>query len=367
MYHPSMETSEATPRGRRTGSRGPAPAGAVNLRDVAAHAGVSPATASRVFGGSSKVHDATRERVLASAHELGYVVNGLARAMQGRGTRTVAFVVRAMIGPTFAAVAAGAEHVAGSNGHLLFMSTTHGDSEREAALIATLREQRVAAVLLVGSTESDTAFGERVAGYARDLADVEAPLILCGRPPVPEDHGLVSVDYDHRAGVGLAVDELARLGHRRIAYVGEQRGMTTAELRMDGYLDGLTRNGLVAEPEFIRASLNHEDDGARAVAELVAADTGATAIVCMTDNIAVGAYRAARAAGLRIPEDISIVGFDDVPIVGDLTPGLTTVHPPFHEVGVRAAEIALGLAPAQNVLLQPTLVHRGSTAPPRQA
>lgn len=358
-----MESSEGARRDRRAGSRGPARVGAVNLRDVAAHAGVSPATASRVFGGSAKVHDSTRERVLASAQELGYVVNGLARAMQGRGPRTVAFIVRVMIGPTFASLAAGAERVAGENGHLLFMSTTHGSPEREAELIATLREQRVAAVLLVGSTESDASFDARASGYARDLADIDAPLILCGRPPIAGDP-LVAVDYDQRAGVGMAVDKLVELGHRRIAYVGEPRGMTTAEQRMDGYRDALVRHGLEFDPELVREGLNSEDDGERAVERLLADRTGATAIVSMTDNIAIGAYRAARKAGLRIPDDLSVVGFDDVPIVGDLTPGLSTVHPPFYEVGVAAAEIALGLAPAENILLQPRFVERGSTAAP---
>lgn len=352
--------------GRRVGTRGPARVGAVNLRDVAAHAGVSPATASRVFGGSTKVHDDTRAKVLASAQELGYVVNGLARAMQGRGPRTMAFVVRAMIGPTFASLAAGAERVAGENNHLLFMSTTHGSPEREADLIATLREQRVGAVLLVGSTESDHDFDERAASYARDLADVEAPLILCGRPPVAGHPELIAVEYDQQAGVGMAVDELVKLGHTRIAYVGEPRGMTTAESRLDGYLAALTRNGIEVDPALIRPAANSEDDGERAVAELLGEDREATAIVSMTDNIAVGAYRAAREAGLRIPQDLSVIGFDDAPIVGDLTPGLTTIRPPFYEVGVRAAEIALGLIPARSVLLQPTLVRRGSAAPPRK-
>lgn len=359
-----MGSPDDARRGRRAGSRGPARVGAVNLRDVAAHAGVSPATASRVFGGSAKVHDDTRAKVLASAQELGYVVNGLARAMQGRGPRTMAFVVRAMIGPTFAALAAGAERVASENNHLLFMSTTHGDPEREAALIATLREQRVGAVLLVGSTETDIAFDDRVAAYARDLADVEAPLILCGRPPVTGHPELVAVDYDQPAGVGLGVDELVKLGHTRIAYVGEPRGMTTAELRLTGYLQALERHGIPIDPALIRHAANSEDDGARAVAQLLGDDTGATAIVSMTDNIAVGAYRAARSAGLRIPQELSVIGFDDAPIVGDLTPGLTTVHPPFYEVGVRAAEIALGLIPARSVLIESTLVRRGSTAPP---
>lgn len=359
-----MESSEGARRSRPGGSRGPARVGAVNLRDVAAHAGVSPATASRVFGGSTKVHDATRAKVLASAQELGYVVNGLARAMQGRGPRTIAFIVRVMIGPTFASLAAGVESVAGENGHLLFMSTTNGSEEREAELIATLREQRVAAVLLVGSTASDAAFDARVATYARDLADIGAPLVLCGRPPVAGT-SLVAVDYDQRAGVGMAVDELVRSGHRRIAYVGEPRGMTTAEQRMDGYFAALERHGIAVDARLVRESLNYEDHGERAVAQLLADDTGATAIVCMTDNIAVGAYRAARQVGVRIPEDLSVVGFDDVPIVGDLTPGLTTVHPPFFEVGVAAAEIALGLRPASSVLLQPHFVRRGSAAAPR--
>ena len=338
-----------------------------NLRDVAAHAGVSLATASRVFAGNSNVQPATRARVLASAEELGYVVNGLARAMTGRGPRSIAFVVRDMIGPTFAALAAGAESVARQNGHLLLMSTTQGDHKRERELITILQEMRVKAVLLVGSTEAQASFDERAAGYASDLAQVNASLILCGRPPVKGHPELVSVDYDQRAGIGDAVDELVRLGHRRIAYVGEPRGMTTAELRLDGYRAALRRNGIRADPALVRVAANTEADGARAVGEMLRADVGATAMVAMTDNIAVGGYRAARERGLGIPADLSIIGFDDVPVVADLTPGLTTVHPPFFEVGVRAAEIALGLAPAGHVLLPTRFVRRGSAAPPNPA
>jgi len=362
-----MDENESIRKVSRLGSRGPERLGAVNLRDVAAHAGVSLATASRVFAGNGQVQPATRARVLASAEVLGYVVNGLARAMTGRGPRSIAFVVRAMIGPTFAALAAGAESVAGQNGHLLLMSTTNGDQQRERELIAILRELRVKAVLLVGSTETLPAFDERVAGYAKDLAQVNASLILCGRPPVTGHPDLVSVDYDQGAGVGLAVNELARLGHRRIAYVGEKRGMTTAELRLDGYRAALVRNGLEVDPALVRVAANTEADGARAVGELLRDNIGATAMVAMTDNIAVGGYRAVREHGLKIPDDLSIIGFDDVPVVADLTPGLSTVHPPFFEVGVRAAEIALGLAPATHVLLETRFVRRGSAAPPNPA
>ncbi len=359
-----MDPIDPAARQRRAGSRGPARVASVNLRDVAAHAGVSPATASRVFAGGVNVHERTRARVLAAAEELGYVVNGLARAMTGRGPHTMAFIVRAMIGPTFASLAAGVESVTSREGHLLLMSATGGDSEREAELIATLRELRVGAVLLVGSTETDERFVRRAAGYAKDLADVGAPLILCGRPPLAGHPDIASVDYDQRTGMSEAVEELIGLGHRRIAYVGEPRGMTTSELRLDGYGDALARHGIPSDPSLIRVSGNSEEDGARAVGELLASHAGATAVVCMTDNIAVGAYRAARRAGTRIPDELSIVGFDDVPIVSDLTPGLTTVRPPFFDVGVRAAEIALGHSPSGHVLLEPHLVRRGSIAPP---
>lgn len=359
-----MDRSDAASRPRRAGSRGPARVGSVNLRDVAAHAGVSPATASRVFAGSENVQASTKARVLASAEALGYAFNGLARAMTGRGPQTIAFIVRAMIGPTFAALAAGAERVASEHNHLLLMSTTQGDPDREQALIRTLREQRVRAVLLVGSTETDTAFRTRVTDYARSLGDIDAPLILCGRPPIDGAPSLVSVDYDQAAGMHAAVNELTAAGHTRIAYIGAGRGMTTAELRMDGFTEALTQHGLPIDPELIRTAENAEEDGARAASELLALDAPPTAIVTMTDNIAVGIYRATRSRGLLIPRDLSVVGFDDVPMVADLSPGLTTVHPPFYEVGVRAAEIALRLAPVENVCFEPSLVRRGSVAVP---
>jgi LacI family transcriptional regulator len=254
------------------------------------------------------------------------------------------------------------ESLATENGYLLLICTTGAEGEREREVITTLQEQRAFAVLLVGSTDSGEPFESRVAQYAQDLATIDAPLIFCGRPPIDCLPGIVSVGYDQEAGIAAAVEHLGSLGHREIVYVGQPRGQTTPELRMDGYIAAMKKVGL-AEPRIVEAD-NTEEDSARVVAGLLDAGTAATALVCMTDNIAVGAYRALRALGMRIPEDMSVVGFDDVPIVADLTPGLTTVRPPFREVGVEAAEIALGLRPSKNVLLAPQLIVRGSTARP---
>lgn len=197
----AMSTKNASGRSART--RGPGKVTSANLRDVALHAGVSVATASRVFANNPNVKEESRARVMASAQELGYVVNGLARAMMGRGPQSIAFVVRAMIGPTFAALAAGVESVARRNGHLVLMSATEGDPVRERELIGVLRELRVRSVLLVGSTESDRSFDLRAADYARDLAHVNASFILCGRPPIAGHPELISVDYDQSGELRL--------------------------------------------------------------------------------------------------------------------------------------------------------------------
>ena len=358
-----MHVSDEEDQNATTGRTRPGPAriGSVNLRDVAMRAGVSAATASRVFADAKGVQPSTRERVLAAADELGYVVNGLARSMTGRGLRTMAFVVREMIGPTFAALAAGVESRATPNGYLLMICTTHGDRDRERELVKTLREQRTAAVLLVGSTESDEAFAQTAVEYARSLADIDAPLVFCGRPPIPGHNEISSADYDQSGGMRSVVDHLVSLGHRRIAYLGEGPGMTTSDLRFGGYRDGLATHGVVFDPSLVLHTTNHEDAAEATVRRFLQTGIPATALVCMTDVMAIGAMRALRAAGVPIPDAMSVVGFDDVPIVGDLTPGLTTVHPPFYEVGVAAAEIALSAEHTGHVLLEPRLVVRGST------
>jgi LacI family transcriptional regulator len=158
---------------------------------------------------------------------------------------------------------------------------------------------------------------------------------------------------------------MVRLGQRRKAKKGESPRKTTAEQRMIGYQDTQPRHKIAVDPALIRVAANLEADGARAADELLRSGIAVTAIVTMTDNIAIGAYRAARALGIKLPEELSIVGFDDAPVVGDLTPALTTVHPPFFELGVRAAEIALDLAPAGHVLLPVQFMNRDSAMRPK--
>ncbi|WP_285363485.1 LacI family DNA-binding transcriptional regulator [Microbacterium sp. LMC-P-041] len=350
---------------RRNATPGPERGGGPTLAEVAQAAGVSRATASRVLAGRAAGKSASHARVLAAAEELGYVVNGLARSMMGVGRRSIAFVSSIMVGPTFASMAGGAEDVATANGHLFTMCTTGGDVEREAALIETLSEQRVAAVLLVGSTPATEEFEARAQRYSATLARVGAQLILCGRAALPHHPHIASIDYDHRGGVRTGVEHLVTLGHRRIAFLGSLDDMTTPHQRFLGYQDGLHDAGIAFDPALAVRSSNTSDDAAAATLDLLGRDPDVTAIVCQTDIMAVGVCRALHAEGIAIPERISVVGFDDMQLVADLTPSLTTVRAPFHDVGELAGRIAVGGAYDGPVVLAGELIVRGSTGPVR--
>lgn len=357
-------TSDDAPARRNT-TPGPERSGGANLADVARLAGVSRATASRVLAGRAAGKAASHARVLAAAQELGYVVNGLARSMMGVGRRSIAFVSSMMVGPTFASMAGGAEDVATANGHLFTMCTTGGDIDREAALIEALTEQRVAAVLLVGATPPTEEFEQRAERYAETLGRVGAQLILCGRAALPHLPQIASIDYDHRGGVHSAVEHLAGLGHRRIAFVGSLDDTTTSSQRFLGYQDGLADAGIPLDEEMTVRSGNTSDDAATATQAFIATHPDATAIVCQTDIMAVGVCRALHASGISIPGDVSVVGFDDMQLVADLTPSLTTVRAPFHDVGELAGRIAVGEAYTGPIVLPSELVVRGSSGPVR--
>lgn len=350
---------------RRGTSPGPERGGGATLADVARLAEVSRATASRVLAGRAAGKSASHARVLAAAEELGYVVNGLARSMMGVGRRSIAFVSSIMVGPTFATMAGGAEDIATANGHLFTMCTTGGDVDREAALIETLSEQRVAAVLLVGSTPATEEFEQRAQRYATTLARVGARLILCGRAALPHHPQIASIDYDHRGGVRSGVEHLVDLGHRRIAFVGSLDEMTTPHQRFLGYQDGLAGAGIEFDTALAVQSGNSSDEAAAATVAFLESHPDVTAIVCQTDVMAVGVCRALHEAGIAIPAHISVVGFDDMQLVADLTPSLTTVRAPFHDVGELAGRIAVGGAYDGAVVLPSELIVRGSTGPVR--
>jgi LacI family transcriptional regulator len=345
---------------RRDGER-------VTVKDVAARAGVSPATVSRVLAGDYPVTATTRARVRRAVRELDYVANAQARALKGAGTRMVAFVMDDVTGPSFAYVAKGVEEQATAAGRLCLICITHGDPSRELAVVEAMREQQADAVILVGGGFLNAEYSERMIHFAHALDKAGSRLVLCGRPPLGDDVPTTVVEYDNEGGAYAITSHLLSQGHRRIVYLGNvQVNHTTSRDRIRGYRRAHEAYGVPADPALIVTGEYTEAAGYLGTRRLLAERSQGkefTAVFAATDMVAAGVVRALREAGVRLPEDVSVVGYDDVPLAVNLYPALTTVRVPTEELGRTAVRLALNPAEPQHVVLGTHIVVRDSVAP----
>lgn len=337
------------------------------IRDVAALAGVSVATVSRVLSGDYPVAGSTRTKVQRAVKELDYVVNAHARALSGTTSKVVAIVVREVVSPFYARIAAGVEEQATEAHRLCLVCTTHGDPDRELEVVKLMREQQADAVILVGGVVENSDYRERMYRYAQGLEAAGTRLVFCGRPSLGPDFPAIAVEYDNAGGAFAATSQLLSGGHRRIAMLAGEAGLTTSDQRIDGYRRALASFGVPEDPALIRHGWMSHDEGGRHVRDLLAAKTEFTAIFASNDHVAAGALLALREAGLRVPEDVSIIGYDDSPFAQDLWPALNSVHVPLEELGRTAVRLALqrtnGAPPRQQVMLGTHVVIRNSVRP----
>ncbi|MFF4729526.1 LacI family DNA-binding transcriptional regulator [Streptomyces mirabilis] len=366
--------------------------GRVTIREVAERAGVSMATVSRVLSGNHPVPASTRARVLRAARDLDYVANAHARALVGGGRKMVAVVLRQVTSPFYAQVAEGVEAEAAARGWLCLVGTTGGDPGRELEFVQLMREEGARLVILVGGVVEDDAYRERVAHYAQALASSGARLVLCGRPAPDPDIPALVVEFDNEAGARAITGHLLSAGHRRIVFLGGLPGNTALDARVAGYRAALAEHGLGPEAAHVVDCGLGRAAGHRAMTELLKAggdpgpgDTAAldtatpgtatpdpaparfTAVFAGDDMVAAGALRAIADAGLRVPQDISVVGYNDIPLAEDFNPPLTTVRTPAEELGRAAVRIALRdpeHAAGAHHLLGTHIVVRDSVQPP---
>ncbi|TCK22679.1 LacI family DNA-binding transcriptional regulator [Pseudonocardia endophytica] len=330
----------------------------VNLADVARLAGVSPATASRALSDHPHVAPSTRERVWRVARELEYVVSPEASRLAGGATGRVAVVVPHLSRWYFGAVLEGLEAGLRTAGLDLLLYRV-GDAADRAAFFTELPARRkVDAVVLVGLAVDDEERGR--------LERIGVQIVAAGAQVAP--HPSVRID-DHVAG-RQAVDHLVHLGHKRIAMIAaydpEQRGAHPAG-RTSAYFAALADAGLPVDEELVRTVGWGADEGAEAMGTLLGRSAPPTAVYAHSDEVALGALRTLRRAGLRVPDDVSVIGVDDHPLAA-LT-DLSTVGQPAGEVGTIAGRMVVaglrGEAFEAPVLVPTRLVVRGSTGPPR--
>ena len=333
----------------------------VTIRDVARLAKVHPGTVSRALNPETRalVNAATAERVEAAAAALGYRPNPIARGLKTKRSFTVGVLVPDITNPLFPPILRGIEDRLSEAGYTALIVNTDNDGEREAHAVEVMRARHVDGFI------SATARLERAPSDGLALAG--APIVLVNRGL--EDGSLPMVGVDDRRGLGLAVEHVHSLGHRRIAHVGGPQGTSTGHQRYLGFEDALVALGLGPNRELVRiAGAFTAPEGEKACRELFDAKLEFTAIVAANDLLALGCYDALAAHGLSCPTDVSVVGFNDIPFLDRLRPPLTSVRVPQREIGVAAADLLLDcLVDAdcrRQVWLEPSLVVRGSTGPP---
>jgi len=335
------------------------------LVEVAARAGVSPATASRILSGSDKpVSDRLRVRVLAAAEALQYVPNAHAQQLARARPTEVGVVVHDVSDPYFAEITRGLQRVATDAGRLLFICNSYRDPAKEREYVALLHSHRTAAIVLAGSGHHDPAASNAIATQLRHYQRSGGRVTVIGRHARHPGDAVLPANEE---GGYLAGDELYRLGHQRIGAIAGPRPLTTTTDRLTGLRRAARAYGHVLPVRRIAYADFDRDSGAAAAAALLDADPDLTALAVLNDTMALGALAVARERGLAVPERLSILGFDDMPIARDLLPPLTTVRLPLTEIGAAAMRLALD-PPAdgenRRVRFDAELVRRASTAPP---
>lgn len=329
---------------------------AVSIKDIARRAGVSHSTVSRALADSPLVNAETKQRIRRLALEMGYAPSAVARAMSTRRTGTVGVVVTSIADPFVAEVVRGVEETALDHGYNILLCNSNDDPDREIATVRALREKWVDAVIVTAS---------RVGSFYAQLTEIHVPVVLINNQQ-PGEYSF-SVRTDDLKGGRLVGEYLLSLGHRQIAYISGREAATSSQLRLEGLRQALDAAGIALPSGWIAAGDGRPMGGEHAVERLLSRRPYPTAIFCYNDQTAMGALHALKAHGVAVPQEVSVVGYDDIAAAPYLDPPLTTVAQAKYELGRHAFEMVWALLqgwPVQDALLDPVLVIRKSAVKP---
>ncbi len=332
----------------------------ISIKDIARMADVSHSTVSRALSNSPLISAQTTERIHRIAEQSQYRASEVARSLVTRHTRTVGIVVTTIADPFAAGVVDGIEDAATEFGFSVFLANSNADPEREIRVVRSFEERRVDGIIVTSSRAG--------AIYVRMIGQLRIPIVLLNNQH-PSEY-VQSVMIDNVEASARATSHLIELGHQNIAYLGDRYGEQSDTERFSGYRHALQAAGLCFRPEFIVLGDGKPEGGMKAMAQLLALAERPTAVFCYNDMSALGALRQVRVAGLQVPGDISLIGFDDLYISQYMQPALTTLRQPMRQMGRMAMETLIqllkGSASAHSIKVAAELVLRESTAPPKR-
>ena len=328
---------------------------AVSIKDIAKEANVSPSTVSRALNNHPRISDNTKKQIRALAKEMEYVPSIIARDLVGQHSATIGVAISDFLNPFYSDIVASIEDVAVANNYQVFVSSFYRDKQRELELFNIFNERRFAGIIVSGSLVDNE--------YLSLPHSDSMPVVLINCPHYP-----FSVSTDKVLGARLAVEYLVELGHHRIAFIRQGFDSESGRLRLNVFRETLNGNGITVDERYIMAGDEWFTGGVRAVAQLLALAEPPTAVFCFNDMTAIGVINALQQKGYKVPQDLSVIGFDDLDIAYYYHPSLTTVRQPIYQIGRSAAKMVYSLIQNQENIqaqvLEPELVIRESTAPP---
>jgi DNA-binding LacI/PurR family transcriptional regulator len=326
-----------------------------SIKDIARLARVSHPTVSRALQNSPLVNAETAAKIRKIAAEAGYRASAVARGLVTRRTRTIGLVVTTVDDPFAGEVTCGIEQAANDHGYAVFLANSNADPERERTVVQAFAERRVDGIIVTSSRVG--------AEYLPMLTELNVPMVLVNdQYPGEFVHSVMIANLE---GSRAAAEHLIGLGHRRIAYVGDRHGYQSDTERLAGYKQALAAAGIEFAAELAVEGDGRPEAGIEAMDGLLALANPPTAVCCYNDLTALGAMRAIRARGLRVPEDVSVTGFDDLFFAAYLDPPLTTVRQPMRRMGQMAMEnlfkLMSGEESVAQIKVEAELIVRSST------
>jgi len=328
------------------------------MSDVAREAGVSLMTVSRVINNKDDVSSETRQRVLDVITSLGYSPSAIARSLATKETRTIGLVLPDVANPFFADITRGVEYLAYSEGYHVFLCNTEEDAQRELSVVQSLEQKRIDGLILCSSRLEDEILLDL-------LKRLPAVVMINRRLKQDIDIPYNSVSLDEAQGGRLATEHLIRRGHQRIGFLAGPSTSYSGAGRSKGYLAALQQAGVQPEPGWASHCAPSVEGGEAATRQLLANYPELTALFCYNDLVAVGALQACKALKRRVPQDLAVVGFDDIPLSALVSPTLTTCHVPRYDLGAMAVEALIARLRdcpdgCQQSILQTELIIRDS-------
>lgn len=332
----------------------------MNIRDIAKLAGVAVSTVSRVMNNHQDVGAETRERILRVMEETGYVPNSNARNLKRTSSAAIGVMIKGRDNPFFLRMIEAIENEITNRSYSMILHYNHDSANDIEAAIELIKEKRLEGLICLGGN-----FNHIDDSY---LLDLNTPLVLASTDldEFASFNGFSSVGVANEKAAYMAVDHLLGLGHRQIGLITSDESETcTGMLRHKGYQQALKDHGLLENPDFIGSGQYTFESGYRVAGELLDRQLGLTALFIISDIMAIGAMRAIHERGLRIPQDIAVVGFDGLEYAAFCHPTLTTVQQPIEEIGMKSAELLFALIDKktahQHLILDTALIIRQST------